>query len=243
MLLPQQAKLMSNLADLAAECSEMPLLSHTHGQPATPTTMGRELGVFLHRLQLAMARLQAVVIRGKLSGAVGNFAAHHVACPEVEWQPLAQGVVERMGLEYVPIATQIECHDWMAEYAFALVSLNTILLDASRDMWQYVSRGYFKQAVKPGEVGSSTMPHKVNPIYFENAEGNLGIANSLLQHLATKLPVSRMQRDLSDSTVLRSWGTALGHCSIAYAQFMEGVSRVQPNQEAMQVRESELPAL
>ena len=209
------------------------MLGHTHGQAATPTTLGRELGVFLYRLADTLTAFARVPVRGKCSGAVGNFAAHYAACPEVDWEAVARSAVTKLGLDYAPLTTQIEPHDWMAQYANTLAHFNTVLLDASRDIWLYTSRGYFKQAVRPGEVGSSTMPHKVNPIYFENAEGNLGVANALLNHFAAKLPVSRMQRDLSDSTVLRCWGTALGHCAVAYAQFAEGMTRLDARKDKM----------
>ena len=189
----------------------LPMLSRTHGQPATPTTLGKEIANFAHRLARARGRIAAVAVLGKMNGAVGNYNAHLVAYPDFDWERFARRFVERLGLEFNPYTTQIEPHDWLAELLDAYARANTILLDLDRDLWGYISLGYFRQQTKKGEVGSSTMPHKVNPIDFENSEGNVGVANALLRHLADKLPVSRWQRDLTDSTVLRNLGAALGH--------------------------------
>ena len=197
-LLPALDRIVAALREMAHRHAELAMLSRTHGQPATPTTLGKEMANFAHRLRRARARIAGVAILGKINGAVGNYNAHVVACPEVDWPRFAKRFVERLGLEFNPYTIQIEPHDSFAELFDACARANTVLLDLDRDIWGYVSLGYFKQRLKAGEVGSSTMPHKVNPIDFENSEGNLGVANALLRHLAEKLPVSRWQRDLSD---------------------------------------------
>ena len=192
------------------------MLARTHGQPATPTTVGKELGNFAYRLTRARERLVNVVILGKINGAVGNYNAHLAAYPDFDWEQFARVFVEKLGLTFNPYTTQIEPHDAVAELFDAYARINTILLDLDRDIWGYIALAYFKQKIREGEVGSSTMPHKVNPIDFENSEGNLGIANALLRHLSEKLPISRWQRDLTDSTVLRNMGVALGHALLVY---------------------------
>jgi adenylosuccinate lyase len=203
------------------------MLSRTHGQPATPTTVGKELANVSARLHGQRRALERVVILGKMNGAVGNFNAHVAALPAIDWPEFSRHFIESLGLESNPYTTQIEPHDWIAEYCHAVMRVNTVLLDFARDMWSYISLGYFKQRPVEGEVGSSTMPHKINPIDFENAEGNLGLANALLGHFAEKLPVSRLQRDLSDSTVLRNVGVALGHAVLAYQSLKIGLSKVE----------------
>ncbi len=215
------------LVELAHAHADLPMLARTHGQPATPTTLGKEIANFVHRLRQARACFAAVPIRGKINGATGNYNAHLAAYPAVDWERFARGFVEAMGLEFNPYTIQIEPHDGLAELFDALARVNTILIDLDRDMWGYVSLGYFRQKTVAGEVGSSTMPHKVNPIDFENSEGNLGIANAVLRHLAEKLPVSRFQRDLTDSTVLRNIGVAFGHSLLAYLSLRRGLSRIE----------------
>jgi adenylosuccinate lyase len=209
------------------------MLSRTHGQAASPTTLGKEFANVIHRLQRQCASFSEVTLLGKINGAVGNYNAHQVAYPEVDWPALSKRFVTGLGLAWNPYTTQIEPHDCIAEYCDALARLNTILLDLCRDCWSYISIGYFKQKSVAGEVGSSTMPHKVNPIDFENAEGNLGIANALLQHFSTKLPVSRWQRDLSDSTVLRNLGTAFGHGMLAMQSIQVGLGKVEADTARM----------
>src|SRR5258705_262639 len=209
---------------------EIPAFSiATHGQPASPTTLGKEFANVVSRLRRARDKLAAVALLGKLNGAVGNYNAHLAAYPGVDWQKLARAFVEGLGLEFNPYTTQIEPHDAIAELFDAYARANTILLDLDRDAWGYISLGYFKQKTKAGEVGSSTMPHKVNPIDFENSEGNLGIANALLRHMSDKLPVSRWQRDLTDSTVLRNMGVALGHSLLAYESCLKGLIKLEAN--------------
>jgi len=203
------------------------MLSRTHGQAATPTTLGKEIANFAHRLARARERIAAVAVLGKINGAVGNYNAHSIAYPGFGWERFSRRFVERLGLEFNPYTTQIEPHDWLAELLDAYARANSILLDLDRDLWGYISLGYFRQKVKAGEVGSSTMPHKVNPIDFENSEGNIGIANALLRHLAEKLPVSRWQRDLSDSTAQRNLGTALGHTLLAYSACLRGLAKLE----------------
>lgn len=225
-LMPLLDEILDHLARLARDYADAPMLARTHGQPASPTTLGKELANVLARLRRQREALLTTPVLGKLNGAVGNYNAHQAAYPEVDWEQLCQGVVESLGLEFNPYTTQIEPHDAMAEYFHVLVRLHTILVDFCRDVWGYVSLGYFRQKTIAGEVGSSTMPHKVNPIDFENAEGNLGLANALLEHLAAKLPVSRWQRDLSDSTTLRSVGTALGHGLVAYRSILKGMGKL-----------------
>ncbi len=224
---PMLSQLDQQLEHMATDWADQPMLARTHGQTASPTTMGKELANVVFRLRRQRRQLAQVETTAKLNGAVGNFNAHLIAAPEVDWPALSRDVVEDLGLVWNPYTTQIEPHDFIAELAHALIRLNTICLDLARDMWGYISFGYFSQAVVDGEVGSSTMPHKVNPIDFENAEGNLGLAMAMLEHMATKLPVSRFQRDLSDSTVQRSLGSALGYTALAWQSLAKGLSRVE----------------
>jgi adenylosuccinate lyase len=227
LMLPRLAGLVEALKRLAHRHAGLPMLSRTHGQPASPTTLGKEMANFAHRLERAAKRIAAVPVLGKINGAVGNFNAHSVAYPGFGWERFSRVFVERLGLEFNPYTTQIEPHDWLAELLDAYARANSVLLDLDRDLWGYISLGYFKQKLKKGEVGSSTMPHKVNPIDFENSEGNIGIANALLRHLSEKLPVSRWQRDLSDSTAQRNVGTALGHTLLAYASCLRGLGKLE----------------
>ncbi|MDA0680728.1 MAG: adenylosuccinate lyase [Proteobacteria bacterium] len=232
-LQPQMRELAAKLLSMAADYASLPMLSRTHGQTASPTTVGKEIANVIERLSRARRQLAGVEIRGKFNGAVGNFNAHVAAYPEADWLKIGNGFVASLGLDPNSHTTQIEPHDWTAEYAHALIRYNTILLDFCRDMWGYISLGYFKQKVSADEVGSSTMPHKVNPIDFENAEGNLGLANAMLDHMAMKLPVSRWQRDLSDSTVQRNFGVALGYVLIAISSIIKGLRKSQANPEAI----------
>jgi adenylosuccinate lyase len=225
-LLPGLEKLTAALGALAQQHAAQPMLSRTHGQSASPTTLGKELANVAFRLRRATAQLAAVEALGKINGAVGNYNAHLAAYPDVAWPQVAQSFIESLGLHFNPYTIQIEPHDWVAEYCDALARADTILIDFARDVWGYVSLGYFRQRAVAGEVGSSTMPHKVNPIDFENAEGNLGVANALLRHFAEKLPISRWQRDLTDSTVLRNLGVAVGHAVLAFASLEKGLSRL-----------------
>ncbi len=225
-LLPRLDALITRLRTLAHANASQPMMSRTHGQPATPTTLGKEIANFTYRLAEQRTKFVAVAIAGKINGAVGNFNAHLAAYPAVDWLKLGERFVSSLGLQWNPYTTQIEPHDWMAEYFDALARLNTVLIDLCRDMWGYISLGYFRQRTIAGEVGSSTMPHKVNPIDFENAEGNLGLANALLRFLADKLPISRWQRDLTDSTVLRNVGVAVSHGLIAWRSIERGLERV-----------------
>ena len=217
------------LAAISRENAGVPMLSRTHGQTASPTTLGKEIANVIARLQRQADQLNQQVMLGKINGAVGNFNAHITACPQVDWPQFAQRFVESLGLGWNPWTTQIEPHDWMAESFHTLSRYHTVLIDLCRDIWAYISIGYFTQKTIAGEIGSSTMPHKVNPIDFENAEGNLGVANALLAHLAEKLPLSRWQRDLTDSTVLRTIGTAAGHAMIAYSSLLKGLAKLQVN--------------
>ena len=226
-LLPALDRIIVGLAGLAHACADLPMLARTHGQAATPTTLGKEMANFTHRLRGARERIATVHLTGKMNGAVGNYNAHLAAYPGFDWERFAQRFVESFGLVFNPYTTQIEPHDQLAQLFDALAAANTIALDLDRDIWGYVSLGYFKQRVKAGEVGSSTMPHKVNPIDFENSEGNLGIANALLRHLGDKLPVSRWQRDLSDSTALRNLGVAFGHTLLAWDACLRGLDRLE----------------
>jgi adenylosuccinate lyase len=228
-LLPAIDAIVARVEALAREHAGVAMLARTHGQPATPTTLGKEMANVAHRLKRARTRLAGVETLGKLNGATGNFNAHAAAAPGVDWPALARRVVEGLGASYNPLTTQIEPHDAAAELFDAVARLNTILVDLNRDIWGYISLGYFKQKVKAGEVGSSTMPHKVNPIDFENSEGNLGLANALLRHLSEKLPVSRWQRDLTDSTVLRNVGVAFGHALLAYDSCRRGLEKLEAN--------------
>ena len=226
-LLPRLAGLTEALRAMAHAHAADAMMSRTHGQPATPTTLGKEVAVFVHRLRGACERLRDVRILGKANGAVGNYNAHLAAYPEVDWPDTSRRLVESLGLQWNPYTTQIEPHDWMAEYFDALARINTVLVDLCRDFWGYISVGCFRQKVVAGEVGSSTMPHKVNPIDFENAEGNFGVANALLRFMAGKLPVSRWQRDLTDSTVQRNIGVALAHSDIALQSVSRGLARLE----------------
>ncbi|MEM1412649.1 MAG: adenylosuccinate lyase [Pseudomonadota bacterium] len=228
-LLPAMDQIIEVIASLATAQADLPMLSRTHGQTASPTTLGKEMANVAARLGRQRAQFAAQPILGKINGAVGNFNAHVAASPDVDWPKLGQSFVQSLGLDWNPYTTQIEPHDWVAEYLHTLARFNTILIDLCRDIWSYISIGYFKQKTVAGEVGSSTMPHKVNPIDFENAEGNLGVANALMAHLAEKLPVSRWQRDLTDSTVLRTLGTGLGHGQIAYASLLKGLGKLEVN--------------
>jgi len=226
-IVPSIEQVIGVLRGLAHEHAAVPMLSRTHGQAASPTTVGKEFANVVARLEAALGRIRAVRLLAKMNGAVGNFNAHLVACPEVDWEAHARGVVESLGLAFNPYTIQIEPHDYMAELFDALARLNTILIDLNRDVWGYISMGFFRQKLKAGEVGSSTMPHKVNPIDFENSEGNLGLANALLRHLAEKLPISRWQRDLTDSTVLRNMGVAFGHSLLAYKACLRGLAKLE----------------
>ncbi len=228
-LLPAIDAIVERVSQLAKRHADLAMLARTHGQPATPTTLGKEMANVAHRLVRARARLAGVELLGKLNGATGNFNAHVAADPALDWPEFARRFVEGLGIAYNPLTIQIEPHDAMAEAFDALARLNTILVDLDRDVWGYISLGYFKQKVKAGEVGSSTMPHKVNPIDFENSEGNLGLANALLRHLSEKLPISRWQRDLTDSTVLRNVGVAFGYCLLGYDSCLKGLAKLEAN--------------
>jgi adenylosuccinate lyase len=228
-LLPLLDRLTGRLRELAHALADLPMLSRTHGQAASPTTLGKELANFVYRLRRARARLAQVALLGKINGAVGNYNAHFAAYPELNWPAFGRRFVEALGLTFNPYTTQIEPHDCLGELFDALAAVNTIVLDLDRDLWGYISLGYFTQRTKAGEVGSSTMPHKVNPIDFENSEGNLGIANALLRHLSGKLPVSRWQRDLSDSTALRNVGAAFGHTLLAWDASLRGLDKLEAN--------------
>jgi adenylosuccinate lyase len=223
----------NKLRSMAAETAEQPMLARTHGQPASPTTLGKELANVIARLERQLSVFKRVPTSAKINGAVGNFNAHTVAYPDADWLALSQAFIESLGLDWNPYTTQIEPHDWIAEYCDALARINTVCLDLSRDIWSYISIGYFRQQRIATEVGSSTMPHKVNPIDFENAEGNLGIANALLRHFSEKLPVSRWQRDLTDSTVLRNLGVAVGHSMLAYQSLMAGLGKIAHDPDRM----------
>jgi adenylosuccinate lyase len=228
-LLPALDGLVGELNSLAQANARVSMLSRTHGQPATPTTLGKEMAVFQARLAGAVEKIRSVTLLGKMNGAVGNFNAHIAAFPEVDWEALAGRVIAGLGIAQTAHTTQIEPHDYMAELFDAFARANTILIDFNRDVWGYISLGYFKQKTKAGEIGSSTMPHKVNPIDFENSEGNLGLANAVLRHLAEKLPISRWQRDLTDSTVLRNMGVGLGYSLLAYSSCKQGISKLEVN--------------
>ena len=232
-VLPLMDEVIAAISQIAHEQAEQPILSRTHGQPASPSTLGKEMANTAFRLQRQRELLAAVPIMGKINGAVGNYNAHLSAYPDIDWQALAEQFVESLGLDWNAYTTQIEPHDYIAEYFDAMARFNTILLDFDRDIWSYISIGYFKQKTIAGEVGSSTMPHKVNPIDFENSEGNLGISNAILGHLASKLPISRWQRDLTDSTVLRNLGTGIAHALIAYQSSLKGISKLDVAPENM----------
>ena len=233
-LLPAMDRIIDRLRTMAHEHAELPMLSRTHGQAASPTTLGKELANVVQRLRRQRERFAGVAILGKINGAVGNYNAHAVTYPEVDWMALSRRFVEGLGLAWNPWTTQIEPHDYMAELFDAAAGWNTVLLDFCRDVWGYIALGYFRQRTVAGEVGSSTMPHKVNPIDFENAEGNLGIANAIHRHLADKLPVSRWQRDLTDSTVLRNLGTAFGHGMISFQAVEKGLDKLAADPERLQ---------
>jgi len=233
-MLPALQAIIAKLTEIAHANAELPMLSRTHGQTASPTTLGKEFANVVARLQRAVKRIEGVEILGKMNGAVGNYNAHLSAYPSFDWPAFSKNVIEqRLGLTFNPYTIQIEPHDYMAELFDAISRTNTILLDLNRDIWTYVSLGYFKQKLKAGEIGSSTMPHKVNPIDFENSEGNLGLANSVLRHMADKLPVSRMQRDLTDSTVLRNIGVGFGYALLAYDSCLRGLNKLEVNPQRL----------
>jgi adenylosuccinate lyase len=232
-LLPTLEKLIARLTGLAHDLADLPMLSRTHGQPASPTTVGKELANVVHRLRRCYIAIGDIELMGKINGAVGNYNAHLSAYPEIDWEGFARNFVMDLGLTFNPYTIQIEPHDAMAELFDAIARTNTILIDLNRDVWGYISVGYFKQKVKAGEVGSSTMPHKVNPIDFENSEGNLGLANAMLRHLAEKLPISRWQRDLTDSTVLRNMGVGFGYSLLAYESCLRGLGKLEANPAAL----------
>ena len=229
-VLPALDQLVDAVAELGRDFADMPMLSRTHGQPASPTTLGKEMANVAYRLMRQRDQLKTVPILGKINGAVGNYNAHISAYPELDWQGMAEKFVTGLGLEWNPYTTQIEPHDYVAEFFDVLARFNTILIDFDRDIWAYISNNYFKQKTVEGEVGSSTMPHKVNPIDFENSEGNLGVANAVFGHLAAKLPISRWQRDLTDSTVLRNLGVGIGYSLIAYSSTMRGIGKLEVNE-------------
>lgn len=233
-LLPSVHKIVARFRELAHALADVPMLARTHGQPASPTTLGKEMANICARLERASQRMAGVSMLAKFNGAVGNYNAHLSAYPDFDWESFNRRFIESLGLEFNPYTIQIEPHDAMAELYDAIARLNTILIDANRDIWQYISLGYFKQKLKAGEIGSSTMPHKVNPIDFENSEGNLGLANALLRHLAEKLPISRLQRDLTDSTVLRNMGVAFGYSLLAYDSCLRGMGKLEVNLETLQ---------
>jgi adenylosuccinate lyase len=232
-LLPMLIEVLDMITSLAHQYAAIPMMSRTHGQPASPTTLGKEFANVVHRMRRQLKQIEAVEMLAKFNGAVGNYNAHLSAYPDSDWPSISQQFIESMGLTWNPYTTQIESHDYIAELFDALARLNTIMIDFSRDCWSYISIGYFKQITVAGEVGSSTMPHKVNPIDFENAEGNLGIANAMLTHMAQKLPISRWQRDLTDSTVLRNLGTGIGHVLIALDSLKRGISKLEVNTAAI----------
>ncbi|MCN4144528.1 MAG: adenylosuccinate lyase [Thiohalomonas sp.] len=232
-ILPQLREVINGITALAHDFAATPMLCRTHGQPASPSTMGKEMANIAYRLERQFKQLKTLQIMGKINGAVGNYNAHLSAYPELDWAEIAQNFVESLGIDFNPYTIQIEPHDYIAEYFDTLARFNTILIDFNRDIWSYISLGYFKQKTIAGEVGSSTMPHKVNPIDFENSEGNLGIGNALMNHLSSKLPISRWQRDLTDSTVLRNLGVGIAHSMIAYSSTMRGISKLQINDDAL----------
>ena len=232
-LVPRMRELRGKLRTLARDNAEVAMLSRTHGQTASPTTLGKELANVVKRLEVAQQQFADVEIRGKFNGAVGNFNAHHVAYPDADWPGISKRFVEQLGLDQNTHTTQIEPHDWTAAYAHALMRYNTVLIDFCRDTWGYISLGYFRQRVSKNEVGSSTMPHKVNPIDFENAEGTLGLANAMLDHFAAKLPISRWQRDLTDSTVQRNFGAAAAYTVIAIASAQKGIGKLQVDKDTI----------
>ncbi|MCF8198504.1 MAG: adenylosuccinate lyase [Sulfuritalea sp.] len=232
-LLPELDRIIERMRELAHHLAEMPMLARTHGQPATPTTLGKEMANIAARLIRSRRQISAVSLTAKFNGAVGNYNAHLAAYPDIDWESFNRRFIESLGLEFNPYTIQIEPHDAMAELFDAISRANSVLIDADRDLWQYISLGYFKQKLKDGEIGSSTMPHKVNPIDFENSEGNLGLANAILRHLAEKLPISRLQRDLTDSTVLRNMGVAFGHTLLAFDSTLRGLSKLEANPQRL----------
>ena len=232
-MLPLLDRVTARLRDLAHEHADLPMMARTHGQPATPTTLGKEMANVVYRLERARSRIAAVGLLGKINGAVGNYNAHLAAYPGFDWEGFARRFVENLGLEFNPYTIQIEPHDAMAELFDAFARANTIMIDLNRDVWGYISLGFFRQKLKAGEIGSSTMPHKVNPIDFENSEGNLGLANAVLRHLAEKLPISRWQRDLTDSTVLRNMGVALGYTLLGYDSLLRGLNKLEANADCL----------
>ncbi|WP_396586576.1 adenylosuccinate lyase [Bermanella sp. R86510] len=232
-MLPYMEQIITGIKALAHEHASLPMLSRTHGQTASPSTLGKEMANVVARLQRQVEQIKAVPLLGKINGAVGNYNAHLSAYPNIDWAANAQSFIEGLGLEFNPYTTQIEPHDYIAELFDAIARFNTILIDFDRDIWAYISNGYFKQKTIEGEVGSSTMPHKVNPIDFENSEGNLGLANAVLTHMAQKLPISRWQRDLTDSTVLRNMGVGMGYSLIAYQATLKGVSKLEVNADRL----------
>ncbi|AKO45755.1 adenylosuccinate lyase [[Haemophilus] ducreyi] len=233
-LLPEWQKLIDAIVELAKRYQHIPLLSRTHGQPASPTTIGKEMANVAYRLRRQYKQLQNLDILAKINGAVGNYNAHLSAYPEIDWHTFSQQFVESLGVNWNPYTTQIEPHDYIAEFFDCVARFNTIMIDFDRDMWGYIALNHFKQRTVAGEIGSSTMPHKVNPIDFENSEGNLGLANAVMAHLGQKLPVSRWQRDLTDSTVLRNLGVGLGYCLIAYSATLKGISKLEVNEQHLQ---------
>ncbi|MCK9381709.1 MAG: adenylosuccinate lyase [Sulfuritalea sp.] len=232
-LLPELDRVIARLRELAHQLAELPMLARTHGQPATPTTLGKEMANIAARLMRSRGQISAVSLAAKFNGAVGNYNAHMAAYPDIDWESFNRRFIESLGLEFNPYTIQIEPHDAMAELFDAVARANTILIDTDRDIWQYISLGYFKQKLKEGEIGSSTMPHKVNPIDFENSEGNLGLANAVLRHLAEKLPISRLQRDLTDSTVLRNMGVAFGYTLLAFDSTLRGLNKLEANPQRL----------
>ncbi|MEI7429289.1 MAG: adenylosuccinate lyase [Betaproteobacteria bacterium] len=232
-MLPLLGRVIARLRELAHEHAALPMMSRTHGQPATPTTVGKEMANVVYRLDRAHSKIAGVSVLGKINGAVGNYNAHLAAYPDFDWESFARRFVENFGLEFNPYTIQIEPHDAMAELFDAFARANTILIDLDRDVWGYISLGFFKQKLKAGEIGSSTMPHKVNPIDFENSEGNLGLSNALLRHLSEKLPISRWQRDLTDSTVLRNMGVALGYSLLGYDSLLRGLNKLEANADGL----------
>lgn len=232
-MLPEMQEVLAQIKQLAHTYQDQPMLSRTHGQTASPSTMGKEMANVAARLERQIKQIEAVELLGKINGAVGNYNAHISAYPEIDWQAFAKQFVESLGLTWNPYTTQIEPHDYIAELYDAIARYNNILIDFDRDVWGYISMGFFKQKTVAGEIGSSTMPHKVNPIDFENSEGNLGIANAIMQHLAAKLPISRWQRDLTDSTVLRNLGVGLAHSMIAYQATLKGISKLEINSQRL----------
>ena len=232
-LLPGLDQIIDHLRQMAHQLADLPMLARTHGQPATPTTLGKEMANIAARLIRARSQLAAISLTAKFNGAVGNYNAHLAAYPEVDWEAFNRQFIESLGLEFNAYTIQIEPHDAMATLFDAIARVSTILIDANRDIWQYVALGYFKQKLKEGEIGSSTMPHKVNPIDFENSEGNLGLANAMLRHLAEKLPISRLQRDLTDSTVLRNMGVAFGYTVLAFSAMRQGLEKLEANPQRL----------